>query len=179
MVHLERVGRTASKPARIITSRVAVRRRIDRAPNGLGHAHPAFTTHVVWKIRSLTVTIRFGQPLTAHSGYRQVHRHRWRHAEGCRQYIRIPQPLTSEQTSAQLSRAERGELHVADLLMAMAPCAMSTHDLRDLRWTLRATVNEVVETGAAAFVTDGGEQVAVLISVAEYAKFTHPAGGSR
>jgi len=50
---------------------------------------------------------------------------------------------------------------------------MNVHDLRDLRWTLRAAVDEVVATGEPAFIADGGEQVAVLISAAEYARITH------
>ncbi|MCV7420560.1 type II toxin-antitoxin system Phd/YefM family antitoxin [Mycobacterium yunnanensis] len=50
---------------------------------------------------------------------------------------------------------------------------MNTHDLRDLRWTLRSAVAEVVATGEPAFIADDGEQVAVLVSVAEYARLTN------
>lgn len=45
---------------------------------------------------------------------------------------------------------------------------MSTHDLRDLRWTLRSVVGEVAATGEAAIITDDTVEVAVIISMSDY-----------
>ncbi|MEC3958458.1 type II toxin-antitoxin system Phd/YefM family antitoxin [Nocardia sp. CDC153] len=54
---------------------------------------------------------------------------------------------------------------------------MNTYELRELRARLGAIVRGVAKTGEEAIVADGGSDVAVIISLADYERLRDRAAG--